>query len=358
MRINITPSSVYLGFTLITISLYAHATSPTGLTFSHHDWELACDNTRTCRAAGYQSDEDEQAVSILFTRKAGPRQDVIGELQIGNLGDEEALNKLPSVLKLTMRVNGRSLGQVVVRKDTFMAKLSAEQVTALLTALPRKSNIEWTLGKLRWKLSDKGAAAALLKTDEFQGRIGTQGALIKKGALDEAAVLAPLPVPVVLAAALAKPRPSDDQLATKQAKALRETLRSSNKDGNCATLSEGKEELSITRLTDTKLLVSTQCWSGAYNIGFGYWVINDKPPYQPVQVTDSGSDFAEGSITASHKGRGIGDCWYSESWIWDGKTFVQTELKSTGMCKSVALGGAWSLPTLVTEIQRPPKVTK
>ena len=27
-----------------------------GLHFSHKDWEMACDNTGTCRASGYQSD--------------------------------------------------------------------------------------------------------------------------------------------------------------------------------------------------------------------------------------------------------------------------------------------------------------
>lgn len=351
MQLQIPASSISLFCALFINSLCVQAAPPAGLAFSHNDWELACDNTRTCRAAGYHSDEDEQAVSILLTRKAGPRQAVTGELQLGNFGDEEALSKWPSVLKLTMRVNGRSLGQVLIPKNSFMADLSAAQVAALLTALPRKSSIEWVAGKLRWKLSDQGAAAVLLKMDEFQGRIGTQGALIRKGQLGEGAVLAPIPAPIVIAAALAKPRPFDEQLARKQSKALLEALRASNKDDECSGLTEGKEDLSITRLTNTKLLVSAQCWSGAYNTGDGYWVINDKPPYQPVMVTTSGSDFNEGSITVSHKGRGIGDCWYSEAWTWDGKAFVHTSALSTGMCKSVAPGGAWSLPTLVTDVR-------
>lgn len=29
-----------------------------GLYFRHQDWELACDNTGVCRAAGYQADDD------------------------------------------------------------------------------------------------------------------------------------------------------------------------------------------------------------------------------------------------------------------------------------------------------------
>jgi hypothetical protein len=351
MQLQTLASSLFIGFSLFLNSLQVQAASPTGLRFSHNDWELACDNTRTCRAAGYQSDENEQTVSVLLTRKAGPRQAVKGELQLGNFGDEDALSQWPSVLKLTMRINGRSLGQVLISKDSLTADLSGAQVAALLAALPRKSSIEWTAGKLRWQLSDQGAAAVLLKMDEFQGRIGTQGALIKKGPLGEGAVLAPLPAPIVIAAALTKPRPTDDQLASKQSKFLREELRASDTEGECSGLTEGKADLFITRLTSTKLLVSTQCWSGAYNTGDGYWVINDKPPYQPILVTTSGSDFNESSISVSQKGRGIGDCWYSEDWTWDGKTFVHTREQSTGMCKSIAAGGAWSLPTLVTDVR-------
>jgi hypothetical protein len=57
---------------------------PEGIAFEHGDWMLACDNTRTCRAAGYQKEAgDTLPVSILLTRLAGPRQTVTGELMLG-----------------------------------------------------------------------------------------------------------------------------------------------------------------------------------------------------------------------------------------------------------------------------------
>lgn len=345
-------SSALLFFALAMLSLRVEATSPAGLAFSHNDWELACDNTRTCRAAGYQSDEEEMAVSVLLTRKAGPRQSVIGELMLGSPDDDNTLSKFPALLKLSMRVNGKSVGQVRIRKDSLVAQLSADQVAALLAALPRKSRIEWQTGRLRWQLSDLGAAAVLLKMDEFQGRIGTQGALIKKGTRSEDSVLAPLPAPIVEAAVLAKPRPSDDQMTTGQVKALRHALLAVLKDDDCSVSLEGENELSIDRLSNTKLLVSMPCWRGAYNMGDGYWVINDKPPYHPVLVTTSGSEYGEGSITSSHKDRGIGDCWSSEAWVWNGNEFAQAAKSSTGMCKLLAPGGAWHLPTFVTDVRR------
>ena len=33
------------------------ALAKTGVSFSHKDWEVVCDNTLTCRAAGYSAEE-------------------------------------------------------------------------------------------------------------------------------------------------------------------------------------------------------------------------------------------------------------------------------------------------------------
>lgn len=357
-------SSVLLSMTLAIFLPYAQAAAPSGLHFGSSDWELACDNTRTCRAAGYQDDSDELTVSVLLTRKAGPHQPVTGQLMIGQYGENEALNKLPPTFKLSMWVNQRAVGQVVIREGFLTADLSAKQVAALLVALPRNSSIGWGVGEHRWNLSDKGAAAVLLKMDEFQGRVGTQGALFRKGSRGEDAVFPPLPAPVVIAVPLAKPLPGDNQFATKHSEALREALRATN-DGACPILTEerakaeaagaDKAELFITRLTNTKILVSTQCWAAAYNFGSGYWVINDTPPYHPILVTTNGSDHSDGNISATHKGRGLGDCWSSDGWTWDGKQFIHTASSSTGMCKLLAPGGAWELPTIITNVRSLPR---
>lgn len=341
---------ILTGMTIAVFSLHVHgADQVVGISFSHHDWELACDNTRTCRAAGYHGEEDDApAVSVLLTRKAGPRQPVTGKLMIGNYGDEESLSKLPPVFKLSMQVNGRNLGQVTMNKDTLVADLSPEQVAALLAVLSQKSKVEWTAGSNRWRLSDKGATAVLLKMDEFQGRIGTTGALVKKGSRSEDLVLPPLSAPVVIVPPIPKPQPKDNQWVTEKSKVLRDALLTTNAD-DCTLTPEA--ELSITRLTDTKLLVSTQCWNAAYNSGDGYWVVNQTPPFHPTLVTTSGTHFSDGSIVASHKGRGLGDCWSSQAWTWNGKEFVHTESSTSGMCKLLAPGGAWSLPTLVTDVR-------
>ena len=71
-----------------TLPVYAAAPEP--LVFAHYDWELACDNTGTCRAAGYHDEEAETAaaLSVLLTRAAGPQAPVTGQLMLGHYGED------------------------------------------------------------------------------------------------------------------------------------------------------------------------------------------------------------------------------------------------------------------------------
>lgn len=329
-----------------------------GLSFSHHDWELACDNTHTCRAAGYHADDDTNTISLLLTRKAGPREPVTGQLMIGQSENDEFLNKAPATLTLILQLNGKKLGSVSMQKENLIAELSAEQVSALLAALPHKSTVEWSTGNQRWRLSDRGAAAVLLKMDEFQGRLGTPGALVRKGARSEDSVTPPRQAPVVNAVALAKPQPGDAQFAVNHGAALRKALHTTLKDDEvCPDFSADKThrlDLSVTRLTPTQFLVSTQCWLAAYNAGNGYWVVDTQGGFRAQRVTTSGTEDHNGKIIAGHKGRGLGDCWSIEEWTWDGKQFVYTRATTTGMCKGLRPGGGWDLPRLVTEVRAMP----
>ena len=110
-------------------------------------------------------------------------------------------------------------------------------------------------------------------------------------------------------------------------------------------------ELEAHRLSGGKMLVNTLCWMAAYNLGHGYWVANDRAPYQATAVTYSGTDYARGLITAFAKGRGIGDCISNEQWAWDGSAFKPSLAMTSGMCKEIQAGGAWDLPTYVARVK-------
>lgn len=336
-----------LAMPLLVSEVYADAGTP-GISFQHKDWELACDNTRTCRAAGYQADGGDPAVSVLLTRMAGPNQPVTGQVMIGSY-EEDDLGDLPDKFRVKLSINGKDMGFVQIGKDSLVANLSPAQVNALLASLRRSSMIEFSAGEFVWTLSDNGATAVLLKMDEFQGRIGTTGALIRKGKQSEGSVLKAVPIPVIMQPSPVKIRQGDSQIL-KDKTLLNELMATVGEDGDCTGLQEGTVELAD-RLSDNKLLVTTECWLAAYNAGSGYWIINEKPPYTPELISTSASDYGAGNISSSQKGRGLGDCWSKEEWSWDGRQFIQTESSTTGMCKLVAAGGAWTLPTITMKVQ-------
>lgn len=49
---------------------------------------------------------------------------------------------------------------------------------------------------------------------------------------------------------------------------------------------------------------------GAYNFSSGYWVVQDKAPYQAKFVTSNAEDFDrdDATLRGRFRGRGIGDC--------------------------------------------------
>jgi hypothetical protein len=318
------------------------------ISFDHKDWELACDNTRTCRAAGYHAEDDGPNASILLTRAAGPNEPVTVKLQLADDQDHLAPEQL------TMQVDGRDVGTVHIDRKTNLGNLSGPQVRALLPALLKDSKIAWTGKGTTWTISTAGANAVLLKMDEFQGRVDTPGALVRKGSKPESIALPPLPAPEVKASPISKDN-KPLKLTPAQTRDLMTALRKTVKDGSCElvdTKSDEPDTLVVRHLTNDKLLASHMCWRAAYNAGEGYWVVDAQPPYSAELVTTSATDYDDGVISSMQKGRGIGDCIGTASWTWDGKSFVQTSAATTGMCRQITAGGAWDLPTLVTRVHK------
>lgn len=324
-----------------------------GTMFQHHDWELACDNTGTCRAAGYQADEDDLAMSLLLTRAAGPATPTTGEVKFGFYEDAPfAPGVEPAV---TLSIAGNPFGRIALSDDAA-GTLTAAQVGAVVAVLTGDDEIAFAADDgRRWVLSTHGSSAVLLKMDDVQGRVGTPGALVRPGVRDEESVPQARPRPVVRVPALPTTWPQD-VAAVNDSEKIRLALKAAvGADDECPDLLDpdvDEAPLTVVRLSARKLLVSTRCWLAAYNAGSGYWVVNDVPDWEPVLVTTMGTDQADGTITASHKGRGLGDCWSTDTWSWDGTRFVPTGAETSGMCKLVAPGGAWSLPTLVTDVVR------
>lgn len=323
-----------------------------GISFSHQDWEVYCSNTGTCRAAGYQNEDGQnEPASVLLTRKAGAKQTVSAEFALANFEQES----LPAakLQNIHFYVNGKDLGQVSVDGTEFpiMGKLSTNQVNGLLQQAKQKTDIVFKNSNVQWQISDAGMTASLLKMDDFQKRVGTVGALIKKGSTNESKVLAAQPKLVVKKVKTADKPYLTLQPKTKQYQSVYPLLMAAQpipkEEGFCEGIYNGdgteSQPIELYKLSNNKVLAMTLCWRAAYNEGYGAWVLDQSLTGKATLVTEHASDFGSGMMSSAQKGRGIGDCWSSDEWVWDGQKFVHTKDMWTGMCKGLAAGGVWEL---------------
>ena len=331
------------------------APSLKGFEKTYQDWDLICDNTGTCNMAGYPEYYSEHPVSILFTRSAGEKASVTAQLALLR---EDVGNKTAEII-----LNGQSLGTIQNFSEEGIAKLSEKQTTELLTALKGNADIEVVFGEFKEKLSDKGAAAAMLKMDEFQQRLNTPSALIRQGK-EKHAVLAPQAAPKIEAVRVNNRQTTELKRGEKQFDAVLALLRKSNgKNENaenyCYALHKDdvwNEQITLYPLTKGKVLAEAICLAGAYQSTYYYAVLDEKLT-KIEQVLANQYNYADYDknthvlkVEGSFKGRGIGDCWAGQEAVWNGKTFIRTEEHTSGSCKGFA-GGAWGgLPIFVSEI--------
>ena len=333
---------------LALLPVVAMATSIKGIG-NYQDWDLVCDNTGTCRMAGYQ-DESSDPVSILFTRAAGENAAVEGKFTILPFGEADRDVQVGQDIEIWL--NGKSLGTVKHISDDAPDKLTEEQTKALLSGLKKESEIRLTYGKTTLKVSDKGAAAAMLKMDEFQQRLNTPSALIRQGQ-EKHAVLAPQAAPKVEAVSVNNRKTIELKRGEKQFNHVLALLRKAH-DG-CVDEDLESQDITIYPLTQNKVLAEALCFKGAYQSTNYYAVLDDKlskvEQVLAEQYNEAGYDEKQGYafVRGSYKGRALGDCLAGQDAVWNGKIFIRTSEWTTGSCKGLP-GGTWQLPTFVSDI--------
>ena len=325
------------------------APSLKGFEKTYQDWDLICDNLGTCRMAGYQEEGDDP-VSILFTRAAGENAAVEGKLTISPFGEADRDVQVGQDIEIWL--NGKSLGTVKHISDENPDKLTEAQTKALLSGLKKESEIRLTYGKTTLKVSDKGAAAAMLKMDEFQQRLNTPSALICKGQ-EKHAVLAPQPAPKIEVVSVNNRKTTELKRGEKQYDNVLALLRKAN---SCDDEDITSQDITLYRLTQNKVLAEALCVRGAYQSTNYYAVLDDKLS-KVEQVLEDQYNFAYYDeklnaliVEGSYKSSGLAESWYGYEAAWNGKTFITTAEHTSGSSKGF-IGGAWGgLPTFVSEL--------
>ncbi|WP_248463799.1 DUF1176 domain-containing protein [Pectobacterium versatile] len=351
------PSRLHVLTALITgIPILAFATTFTDSTFFHKDWEVVCDNTLTCRAAGYSSekqytgeDKEVQDVSILLTRHAGQNTPITADVTLA-----EVDNAIPQGTTLTLTIDGVDKGQLTSTGDNLW-QLNEKQIPVVLQALKGNGKVAFHHNGVVSELSGAGAYAVLLKMDEKQGRVGKTDAITKKGSESSALPAAAAPI---IYAAVTKQEPSRNLTDAEQAsiqKTLLKTLKADDCDSFPPQDYQDAEPIERIPLNDSMSLLTTLCWRAAYNEGYAYWVIDNAMQTQPQLVTPSGTGYENGEITSVQKGRGLADCMSDDAWTWDGKAFQLSRMSITGSCRMIRLGGTWDLPYWTTTVTKAEK---
>ncbi|MGP1519304.1 MAG: DUF1176 domain-containing protein [Haemophilus parainfluenzae] len=323
------------------------APSLKGFEKTYQDWDLICDNLGTCRMAGYQEEGDDP-VSILFTRAAGENAAVEGKLTISPFGEADRDVQVGQDIEIWL--NGKSLGKVKHISDDTPDKLTEEQTKALLSGLKKESEIRLTYGKTTLKVSDKGAAAAMLKMDEFQQRLNTPSALIRKGQ-EKHSVLAPQPAPKIEVVSVNNRKTTELKRGEKQYDNVLALLRKAN---SCDDEDITSQDITLYPLTQNKVLAEALCVRGAYQSTNYYAVLDDKLS-KVEQVLEDQYNFAYYDeklnaliVEGSYKSSGLAESWYGYEAAWNGKTFITTAEHTSGSSKGF-IGGAWGgLPTFVS----------
>lgn len=306
---------------------------------TYKDWTIGCDNRNRCEAVSLLPEGGEwpdNVVMVGVARGAGP--DAAAEVWVSR--DAKGGGEV------SFLVDGRKI--VGIPSKDGEATLRGPQAAALAIAMARGSVLEVRAGnRLLGRPSLAGSGAALRYMDARQGRAGTSTALIATGALGPLAVRAAPATPEI--------RRIPTPAGTAPAALWREELTALGKFTGCADeIRSGPQPPELHRLSKTETLILVPCGNGAYNFtavpviatgvagrrAFRLASFDYKPGWSEEEakpmLVNAGWVPEKSLLQSFAKGRGIGDCGGSETYVWDGARFRLTEATSMGECR-----GAW-----------------
>ncbi|WP_459674065.1 DUF1176 domain-containing protein [Acidisoma sp. 7E03] len=337
------------GLCLAAPALVRAAAPPVQSYDSYKSWLVACDNTLSCEAKGFSQNGDRTELTIL--RDAGPG----GHIRALFASETPFTANDPQVDGTGFTLGPAWKAETSAEDGTTFVTEDEAAIRALVQAIRNGSEIELPGDKA---IPLDGFTAALRRMDARQGRTGTVTALLDTGPNPAQSVPPALPVPLI------PHRPITAKLEPGEAARLIATTRKSGAavldKEECDAQVEGMDPAAYA-LDRTTALVLIPCIMGAYQgsyIGFltdratGATQEVEAPiPYQSneedrasaADLTEGDFDPATGILSMAAKGRGLGDCGLSASWIWDGHAFQLSAMALQDSCGGMEAGD-W--PTL------------
>jgi len=291
------------------------------------DWVVACDNLHRCEMTSLfpnddtaPADDSAYEASMSLSREAGPAGALTVEVWPSGALKGKASLKVDDAVVATGTISGESL----TFRGADAARIAAAMPNGKALVL-----VDGT-GKPVARISLAGSSASLRHIDANQGRAGTVTALVAKGTRPASAVPAARPPEQIVGL-----RPSGAPATI--SRAMRAGM---EKQSECDGLDDGAgsvSEIDTYALGGGKTLALLPCGSGAYNFSSVAFVLAGG---KAVRADIDGSDdmlvnasFDKGILSTHNKGRGVGDCGSSETYVWDGRRFRMTEARVMSECR-------------------------
>ena len=312
---------------LILAALAAAAASPapqSGAVKTFKDWTVACDNILSCTAEMLEA-EDEVA---------GQDYNEIALTRTGRTGAPIMIDVAtePASGDAVLIVDGavvQSLGAVNANG------VSGALTSATLARMAQGSRVEIRVsGKAAARGSLAGFSAAMRYWDAVQRRDGSPDAVVARGRTVRS--ILPPPAPRITAARVPEvklPSPGKALIAMLAKKFGCEDEQDVSMDAEAYALGGGRT------------LILVPCGAGAYNFSSRPVIATGRnyvlAPFDvasdwsdgDAMLVNAGFDPKTATLSSYAKGRGIGDCGTSQTWVWDGARFRLTEMLQMDECR-------------------------
>jgi hypothetical protein len=315
----------------------AAAVTP-GVVQTFKDWTVGCDNGLDCQAVALMTDQDDgKDVSVVVTRSAGASAALTIDLASSALKPGQ----------YQLRVDGKLVSNAVIDSENQPIKLSGAVALKLLRAMARGNQfgLQTQSGTQIGSASLSGAAAAFRYIDAKQVSIGPQYAILATSGKPKAGKRPSLPVITARKIAPDNVLPDTGALVAFSESSPCAAERFESTQDTAYSLGNGAN--------GAQALVLLNCGAGACNFSSGIYIGTRNPKdswtFEPAKfdygatgfggeskfpiLVNAGWDAETQTITSFSKGRGLGDCGSSESYLWDGNMFRLIAASFMGECR-------------------------
>lgn len=327
----------------ILLSTYtAHADMNSGEVKELKNWVVGCNNIRTCEAISLMPEDFSESTIITLHIKRLGTPNTPAKLYLTEdsfTGNASTFNPGTAI---SFKINDKifDLGTATVKSIDEGISIPEKYIMGIIEESKKATDAYLVANGTNYKISLAGLSAALLYIDEQQQHLGTTTALIRKGTK---AMTSKSPQVPTLKASIYPDQKQKYALTAQQVESVNKIL---NKE--CEGEEHSKTYTTTDRLSKNTYLLMALCYQAAYNEDYLAFVVPNNSnnvelakfkantASQDESLTNATFEVNKGTLTTYAKGRGIGDCGISSTWVWTGKQFELAEFNSMPACRGIS----------------------